>query len=64
MLKNEADSPAETAAHNNTGATPTPDAYATSTTRSKGQVTFKNQPIRVKSPSGREYEIEWTTDDV
>lgn len=63
-LKNAANSPTETGARNNTGATPTPDVYAANTTRNKAQVTFKNQPVRVKSPSGREYDIEWTAEDV
>jgi hypothetical protein len=27
-------------------------------------VTFKPQPVRVKSPSGQEYDVEWPSDDV
>jgi len=44
--------------------TPSPVDNYTSTSRRKSQVTFKNRPVRIKSPSGKEYEVEWTSDDV
>lgn len=37
---------------------------ATAGNRRKSQVTFKTRPVRVKSPSGREYDLEWTSEDV
>lgn len=64
LAKGQANSPTDTAVRARKGTTPSPDVYATATTRNKPQVTFKGQPVRIKSPSGREYEIEWTADDV
>jgi hypothetical protein len=29
-----------------------------------GEKQRRSRPVRVKSPSGQEYEIEWTSDDV
>lgn len=45
-------------------ATPSPLDEATMVNRRKSQVSFKTRPVRVKSPSGREYDLEWTSDDV
>ncbi len=44
--------------------TPSPDHKLTTANRRKSQVPFKPRPIRLKSASGQEYELEWTLDDV
>jgi hypothetical protein len=44
--------------------TPSPvDGYIMGNRR-QSQVALKPRPIRVKSPSGQEYEVDWTADDV
>ena len=32
--------------------------------RRQGQIPYRSRPMKVKSPSGHEYDIEWTSDDV
>ena len=44
--------------------TPSPDGYSAIGNRRQSQVSLKPRPIRINSPSGQEYEIEWTADDV
>ena len=36
----------------------------TNENRRQVQVPYRSRPMKVKSPSGQEYDIEWTSDDV
>jgi len=43
---------------------PLPIDNSTTGNKRKSQVTFKSREVRVKSPSGQEYEMQLTADDV